>query len=57
MLSSVLYLALATLIYAIGKAKSMFSGWEPVGGLFRAIGLIVGLGALFLLTFHELHEQ
>ena len=56
-LASVMYLALAGLIYATGKAKSLFDGWEPIGGLFRAIGLIVGFGALYLLTFHDLIDE
>ena len=56
-LASVMYLALAALIYAIGKAKSLFDGWEPIGGLFRAIGLVVGFGALYLLTFHDLIDE
>ena len=56
-LSCVLYLALGALLYAIGKFKSLFDGWEPIGGLFRAIGLAVGFGALYLLTFHELVDE
>ena len=56
-LASVLYLALAASLYAIGKSKSLFGGWEPAGGLFRAIGLIVVFGALYLLTFHELIDE
>ena len=56
-LASVMYLALAALLYAIGKAKSLFDEWEPIGGLFRAIGLIVGFGALYLLTFHDLIDE
>ncbi len=56
-LSSVLYLALAALIYAIGKVKGLFDEWEPVAGMFRAVGLIIGFGALYLLTFHDLIEE
>ena len=56
-LASVMYLSLAVLIYAIGKAKSLFEGWDPIGGMFRAIGLILGFGALYLLTFHDLIEE
>ena len=56
-LGAVLYLALAMFLYAIGKAKDRFTGWEATGGLFRAIGLLVGFGALYLLTFHELFEE
>ncbi len=52
-LSAMLYLALAALLYAIGKAKGLLAGWEETGGLFRAVGLIVGFGALYALTFHE----
>ena len=55
--AAVVYVALAALIYAIGKAKGLFDGWERTGGLFRAIGLIVGFGALYPLTFHDLVED
>ena len=30
---------------------------KPIGGLFRAVGLIVGFGALYLLTFHDLIDE
>ena len=53
-LAAVMYLALAALLYGIGKAKSLLDGWETAGGLFRAIGLIVVFGGLYLLTFHDL---
>lgn len=56
-LSSVAYLSLAMLAYAIGKTKSLYEEWEPFGGLFRAVGLLVAFGALYLLTFHEIHEN
>ena len=48
------YLSLAAFLYAIGKAKKLFEGWESIGGLFQAVGLLVGFGALYLLTFHDL---
>ena len=56
-LSSVLYLCLAVVVYAIGRAKSLFEEWESIGGLFRALGLVIGFGALYLLTFHDLIEE
>ena len=51
------YLPLGALLYAIGRAKEPFDEWEPMGGLFRAIGLLTVFGALYVLTFHELHEN
>ena len=51
------YLPLGALLYAIGRAKESFYEWEPMGGLFRAIGLLTVFGVLYLLTFHELHEN
>jgi uncharacterized membrane protein len=56
-LTSVAYLAMAMLVYAIGRAKSLYEDWEPSGGLFRAVGLIVAFGALYLLTFHDILED
>lgn len=56
-LATVLYLSLAALIYAIGKVKGLFDEWEPVGGMFRAVGLVIGFGALYLLTFHDLIDE
>ena len=53
-LSAALYLSLAAFLYAIGKAKKLFEGWESIGGLFQAFGLLVGFGALYLLTFNDL---
>ncbi len=51
------YLTLGLLLYAIGRVKNLYGEWEPIGGLFSAIGLLVAFGALYLLTFHELHED
>ena len=56
-LSCVFFLALSALLYAIGKVKARLEGWEETGGMFRAIGLVVGFGAFYLLTFHDLIEE
>ncbi len=50
------YLPLGLLLYAIGRVKGRFEEWQPMGGPFRAIGLVVAFGALYLLTFHEIHD-
>ena len=55
-LFAAVYLSLGAFLYAIGKAKSLLEGWESIGGLFQASGLLVGFGALYLLTFHELFD-
>ena len=55
-LFAALYLSLAAFLYAIGKAKKLFEGWESIGGLFQAVGLLVGFGALYMLTFHDLFD-
>ena len=52
-----LYLGLGLAIYAVGRAKQQLPGWEQMGSVFRAIGVVVALGALYLMTFFELHEE
>jgi len=51
-----LYIALGILLYAVGKAKREFEGWESIGGLFQALGLITTFVALYLLTFHDIFD-
>lgn len=51
-----LYVALGILLYAVGKAKREFEGWESIGGLFQALGLITTFVALYLLTFHDIFD-
>ena len=55
-LFAAVYLSLAAVLYAIGKAKGLLEGWESIGGLFQAFGLLVGFGALYLLTFDDLFD-
>ncbi len=55
-LFAAVYLSLGAFLYAIGKAKNLLEGWESIGGLFQASGLLVGFGALYILTFHELFD-
>ena len=50
-----LYAGLALAVYAIGRVKQQFPEWDGMGGAFRAVGLVVAFGALYLLTFHDLH--
>lgn len=52
-----LYAGLGMAVYAIGRFKQQFAGWDGMGGAFRAIGMVVALGALYLLTFVEFHNQ
>ena len=52
-----LYIALGAFLYAVGKAKREFEGWESIGGLFQALGLITAFAALYLLTFHDLFDN
>ena len=52
-----LYIALGAFLYAVGKAKREFEGWESLGGLFQALGLITAFAALYLLTFHDLFDS
>ena len=54
---SALYIALGAFLYAIGKAKREFEGWESLGGLFQALGLITAFAALYLLTFRDLFDN
>ena len=51
---SALYIALGAFLYAVGKAKRQFVGWESLGGLFQALGLITAFAALYLYTFRDL---
>ena len=52
-----LYIALGAFLYAVGKAKREFEGWESLGGLFQALGLITAFAALYLLTFRDLFDN
>ena len=52
-----LHVPLGLAIYAIGRVKGQFPEWEQMGSVFRAIGLVVALGAVYLLTFLEVHEE
>ena len=54
---SALYIALGAFLYAVGKVKRQFEGWESLGGLFQALGLITAFAALYLLTFHDLFDN
>ena len=53
---SALYIALGVFLYAAGKAKREFEGWESIGELFQALGLITAFAALYMLTFHDLFD-
>ena len=55
--SAALYIALGAFLYAVGKAKREFEGWESLGGLFQALGLITAFSALYLLTFSDLFDN
>lgn len=52
-----LYIALGAFLYAVGKAKRQFEGWESFGGLFQVLGLITAFAPLYLLTFHGLFDN
>ena len=52
-----LYIALGAFLYAVGKAKREFEGWESLGGLFQALGLVTASAALYLLTFRDLFDS
>ena len=52
-----LYIALGAFLYAVGKAKRQFDGWEVTGGLFQAIGMVTAFLALYMLTFHDLFDR
>ena len=52
-----LYIALGAFLYAVGKAKRQFEGWESLGGLFQTLGLITAFAALYLLTFHDFFDN
>ena len=52
-----LYAGLGIAVYAIGRVKGQFPDWEGMGGAFRAAGLVVAFGALYLLTFEVLQDE
>ena len=52
-----IFTGLGLAIYAIGRVKRQFPDWDGMGGAFRGIGLVVAFGALYLLTFHDLHDN
>lgn len=52
-----LYVALGAFLFAVGRAKLRFEGWEGMGGLFMATGLVTAFAALYLLTFHDLFDR
>lgn len=52
-----LYTGLGIAVYAIGRVKQQFTEWDGMGGAFRAVGLVVAFGALYLLTFADLHRD
>ena len=51
-----IFTGLGLAIYAIGRVKQQFPEWDGMGGAFRAVGLVAAFGALYLLTFHDLHD-
>ncbi len=51
-----LYIALGAFLFAVGKAKRLLDGWESIGGLFQAIGLVTVFLPLYMLTFHDLFD-
>ena len=51
-----LYVGLGLAVYSIGRVKQQFPTWDDLGSVFRAIGLVVAFGALYLTTFLDLHE-
>ena len=52
-----LYIALGAFLYAVGKAKRQFEGWEVTGRLFQAVGMVTAFLALYMLTFHDLFDR
>ena len=52
-----LYAGLGMAIYGLGRVKQLFPDWDGMGGAFRAVGLVVAFGSLYLLTFHDLHSD
>ena len=52
-----LYVSLGLAIYSLGRAKEQLPEWEQIGTVFRAMGLVVAMGALYVLTFHDVQED
>ena len=52
-----IFTGLGLAIYAVGRVKQRFPELDGMGGAFRAIGLVVAFGALYLLTFKDLLDD
>ncbi|MDE2899813.1 MAG: DUF2157 domain-containing protein [Chloroflexota bacterium] len=53
----ILYVALGAFLFAVGKAKAHLDGWQSIGGLFQALGLLTAFAALYILTFRDVFDD
>ncbi|MDP6823163.1 MAG: DUF2157 domain-containing protein [Dehalococcoidia bacterium] len=51
-----LYMTLGALLYGLGKLQSRFDFTRDYAGSYEIVGIIVMMGAVFLLSFRELHD-